>query len=67
MNSDQPKPDNQSMQTSASHSTGSQDPSETRAIQAHCLFHGNQEILISHNGEHYRLRITRNNKLILTK
>jgi hemin uptake protein HemP len=31
------------------------------------LFQGAQEILISHNGEHYRLRITRNGKLILTK
>lgn len=31
------------------------------------LFQGNQEILISHNGEHYRLRITKNGKLILTK
>ena len=67
MNSDQPKPDNQSMQASASRSTGYQDPSETRAIEAHGLFNGTQEILISHNGEHYRLRITRNNKLILTK
>lgn len=31
------------------------------------LFQGRQEILISHNGEHYRLRITKNGKLILTK
>ena len=31
------------------------------------LFQGKQEILISHNGEHYRLRITKNGKLILTK
>lgn len=31
------------------------------------LFQGTQEILISHNGEHYRLRITKNGKLILTK
>lgn len=31
------------------------------------LFRGRQEILIAHNGEHYRLRITRNGKLILTK
>jgi len=28
---------------------------------------GSQEILIGHNGETYRLRITRNGKLILTK
>ncbi|MBT9568954.1 MAG: hemin uptake protein HemP [Thiobacillus sp.] len=36
-------------------------------IPTDTLFQGNQEILISHNGEHYRLRITKNGKLILTK
>jgi hemin uptake protein HemP len=36
-------------------------------ISTDFLFHGAQEVLISHNGEHYRLRITRNGKLILTK
>jgi hemin uptake protein HemP len=36
-------------------------------IQADQLFHGRQEIQIDHNGEIYRLRITRNGKLILTK
>ncbi|OYY61266.1 MAG: hypothetical protein B7Y50_04685 [Hydrogenophilales bacterium 28-61-11] len=28
---------------------------------------GNKEVLINHNGEHYRLRITKNGKLIPTK
>lgn len=37
------------------------------AIPTDFLFQGAQEILIAHNGEHYRLRITRNGKLILTK
>jgi hemin uptake protein HemP len=37
------------------------------AIPTDFLFHGAQEVLISHHGEHYRLRITRNGKLILTK
>lgn len=37
------------------------------AITTNFLFQGRQEILISHNGEHYRLRITKNSKLILTK
>ena len=37
------------------------------AIPTDFLFDGAQEALISHNGEHYRLRITRNGKLILTK
>ena len=36
-------------------------------IQADRLFQGSQEILIAHNGETYRLRITKNGKLILTK
>ena len=31
------------------------------------LFQGRQEVLIGHQGEIYRLRITRNGKLILTK
>jgi hemin uptake protein HemP len=37
------------------------------AIPTEFLFQGTQEIQISHNGEHYRLRITKNGKLILTK
>jgi hemin uptake protein HemP len=31
------------------------------------LFDGDQEILIEHAGQEYRLRITRQGKLILTK
>ncbi len=37
------------------------------AIPADALFQGSQVILISHKGDHYRLRITKNDKLILTK
>ena len=37
------------------------------AITTTLLFQGSQEILISHNGEPYRLRITKNGKLIPTK
>jgi len=36
-------------------------------IRAERLFRGGQEILIDHQGETYRLRITKNGKLILTK
>jgi hemin uptake protein HemP len=36
-------------------------------IKADQLFQGQQEILIEHKGETYQLRITRNDKLILTK
>lgn len=39
----------------------------TERIPADRLFQGSQEILIGHNGETYRLRITKNGKLILTK
>ena len=35
--------------------------------QASELFRGSSEIRIEHNGEEYRLRITKNGKLILTK
>lgn len=31
------------------------------------LMQGNRELLIAHAGEEYRLRLTRNDKLILTK
>jgi hemin uptake protein HemP len=31
------------------------------------LFHGRQEVVIRHAGQEYRLRITSQNKLILTK
>ena len=44
-----------------------QQPSSQTGIPADLLFQGSQEILINHNGETYRLRITRNSKLILTK
>jgi len=37
------------------------------ALSADHLFQGSPEILIDHQGEIYRLRITKNGKLILTK
>jgi hemin uptake protein HemP len=46
--------------------TGTRNPPQG-IVPASMLFNGNQEILINHNGEHYRLRITKNDKLILTK
>ncbi len=42
-------------------------PPAQEHIPAALLFRGRQEILIGHHGETYRLRITRNGKLILTK
>lgn len=38
-----------------------------RTIASDELFGGETEVLILHNGEQYRLRITRQDKLILTK
>ncbi len=39
----------------------------TRAISSESLFAGARELVIQHAGEHYRLRITNQGKLILTK
>jgi len=36
-------------------------------VSAEQLFRGAKEIVIRHHGDDYRLRITRNDKLILTK
>jgi hemin uptake protein HemP len=38
-----------------------------RVISAQEIFQGDREICIEHEGEIYRLRITRRNKLILQK
>jgi hemin uptake protein HemP len=39
----------------------------TRPIPSDALFLSGNEALIQHQGKHYRLRRTRNGKLILTK
>ena len=36
-------------------------------VESHALLNGSRELLIRHGGELYRLRHTRNDKLILTK
>ncbi len=41
--------------------------SQNRRLTTESLFEGRNEILIVHNKEEYRLRITKNDKLILTK
>lgn len=40
---------------------------EERRIQLQELMAQSNQVIIVHNGEDYRLRITRNGKLILTK
>lgn len=42
-------------------------PAPSPIVKSEELLRGGQEIIITHQGETYRLRITRNNKLILTK
>lgn len=46
-------------------------PTNNTLISAHTdsesLFAGKRELLIAHAGEHYRLRLTNQGKLILTK
>jgi len=72
MNPDQPEADAAPMRTLPSSSSRLPVDSRQRVfpsdiIPTSLLFQGHQEILISHQGEHYRLRITKNDKLILTK
>ena len=40
---------------------------EGNALESNALLRGTREVLIRHGGEVYRLRHTRNDKLILTK
>ncbi len=42
-------------------------PSGPPQVEARTLFNGQREVAIRFRGEIYRLRITRNDKLILTK
>ena len=38
-----------------------------KCLDSHALFEGAREIRIDHGGQEYRLRQTRNGKLVLTK
>lgn len=40
---------------------------EIRRLNAESMFANTDEVIIDHAGQSYRLRITRNGKLILTK
>jgi hemin uptake protein HemP len=53
------RPNNEPRRTTA--------PDSVRKLASHDLLQGAQEILIEHAGEVYRLRLTRNGKLILHK
>jgi hemin uptake protein HemP len=43
------------------------DPSQTRVFDVRELLDGGREIIIVHGSQRYRLRVTANDKLILTK
>jgi hemin uptake protein HemP len=49
------------------HSDSDKQESLTRTITSDVLFAGRRELLIKHASESYRLRITNQGKLILTK
>lgn len=42
-------------------------PLATRRVSSHLLLDGQRELVIQHQGSEYHLRLTRNDKLILTK
>jgi hemin uptake protein HemP len=48
-------------------SSGPEEKPSGSVLRAEELFQGKREIWIEHDGKHYRLRITRRNKLILQK
>lgn len=41
--------------------------SAARRVSSHSLLEGDRELVIQHQGNEYHLRLTRNDKLILTK
>lgn len=42
-------------------------PATARRVSSHALLEGEHELVIQHQGSEYHLRLTRNDKLILTK
>jgi len=52
---------------SAPHGEGTVKPSIPLTVDSATLFAGRDEIRLMHRGEEYRLRITKQGKLILTK
>ena len=46
---------------------GAAEPAPVRRVESASLFQRGREIVIVHHGQEYRLRITKSDKLILTK
>ncbi|MBK1720895.1 hemin uptake protein HemP [Thiocystis violacea] len=57
-------PTNRQLKIQSSDQSGQAQP---RRIDSHSLMAGQPLLMIEHAGSHYYLRMTRNNKLILTK
>lgn len=55
------------MPTAAEPPPDDRQTSARKRVESADLFGGESEVVILHNGEQYRLRITRQDKLILTK
>ncbi len=53
--------------SSVVHAVASARPASLKRIDSHRLLSGGRELVIEHAGQEYRLRLTRNDKLILTK
>jgi hemin uptake protein HemP len=51
----------------ANRATNASAPNGAQRIDSHRLLAGGRELVIDHAGQEYRLRLTRNDKLILTK
>ncbi|HVT33842.1 MAG TPA: hemin uptake protein HemP [Rhodanobacteraceae bacterium] len=51
----------------ANRATSTPAPNGAQRIDSHRLLAGGRELVIDHAGQEYRLRLTRNDKLILTK
>jgi hemin uptake protein HemP len=47
--------------------TGDRPPAKPRRVRIEDLLGGGRELIIEHRNEEYRLRMTSNSKLILTK
>lgn len=48
-------------------SSRAQSAAPMRRLTTEALMAGAREVILEHRGEHYRLRVTSNGKLILTK
>jgi hemin uptake protein HemP len=60
-----PKPRDTTQETPKT--AGAQSPAGIRRVPVETLLGGAREVILEHRGEPYRLRVTANGKLILTK